>query len=158
MSTWDAGWGERPVLALAGGEGWGADLTPVIAASDYSDSIRRLGYIELSQMAAFLGGAQFTVYPSLGEGFGLPVLEAMASGAPMITTRRLALPEVGGGAVLYSEPDAASITSAMRELASQPMERARLRQLGLSRAALFTWAACARAHLAAYSEAAAHTK
>ena len=158
MNSWDAGWGKRPVLALAGGEGWGADLTPVIAASAYSDSIRRLGYIELSQMAAFLGGAQFAVYPSLGEGFGLPVLEAMASGAPMITTRRLALPEVGGDAVLYSEPDAASLTAALRELASQPEERARLTQLGLSRAALFTWAACARSHLAVYSEAAARAK
>lgn len=156
--TWDPAWGERPILALAGGEGWGADLSPVIAESEFSTSIRRLGYIELGQMSAFLGGAEFAIYPSLGEGFGLPVLEAMASGAPMITTRRLALPEVGGDAVLYSEPDAASLTEALRKLSSDPAERARLSRLGIARAELFTWAACAHAHLAVYDEASTSTK
>lgn len=156
--SWDASWGTPPVLALAGGEGWGPELGPVIADSAYADSILRLGYIELRQISAFLAGAEFVSYPSLGEGFGLPVLEAMACGAAMLTTRRLAIPEVGGDAVAYSEPDAASLAQAMRDLLGDPTLRERLSALGLARAELFTWAACARAHLAVYSEAALGTK
>ena len=66
----------------------------------------RPGYLPLDLLAGLLGGAELVAYPSLGEGFGLPVLEAMACGAPVLTTRRLSLPEVGGDAVAYTEPDA----------------------------------------------------
>jgi glycosyltransferase involved in cell wall biosynthesis len=90
----------------------------------------------------------------LGEGFGLPVLEAMACGVTVLTTRRLALPEVGGDAVAYSEPDAASIATALGELLDDPDRRKALAAAAVERAAGFTWDACAAAHIAAYEKAA----
>ena len=85
-------------------------------------------------------------YPSTGEGFGLPVLEAMSTGATVLTTDRLALPEVGGDAVRYAEPDADGIEAGLRALLADPAERARLSEAGTARAATFTWAACAAVH------------
>ena len=107
----------------------------------------RPGYLPVEQLAPLLGGAQVVAYPSLGEGFGLPVLEAMACGATVLTTRRLALPEVGGDAVAYTEPDAASIASALKQLLDDPAERQRLGEAAIKRAAGFTWDACAEAHI-----------
>ena len=69
--------------------------------------------------------------PSRGEGFGLPVLEAMACGAPVLTTYRTSLPEVGGDAVAYTEPDADSIAVALRALLDDPERRAALGEAGL---------------------------
>ena len=93
-------------------------------------------------------------FPSRGEGFGLPVLEAMACGAPVLTTHRTSLPEVGGDAVAYTEPDADSIKVALRALIDDPERRAALGALGYARAQEFTWAASAAAHLASYKRAA----
>ncbi len=64
-------------------------------------------------LSGYLGGAELVAYPSLGEGFGLPVLEAMACGAAVLTTRRLSLPEVGGDAVAYCDVTAGDIASAI---------------------------------------------
>ncbi len=89
-------------------------------------------------------------YPSLGEGFGLPVLESMASGAVVLTTRELSLPEVGGDAVAYSGTDAGSIAAALERLLGDDGERTRLRQAGVQQATEFSWAKTARAHLIAY--------
>ena len=93
-------------------------------------------------------------YPSLGEGFGLPVVEAMACGAAVLTTRKLALPEVGGDAVAYSGTGAGDIAAALTELLDRPDERARLGAAAAARAATFTWAASAQAHQRAYDLAA----
>lgn len=152
---WDPSLGPVPTLALAGAAGWGADLAPDIAAVDRRGTVKRVGYIDLAQIHAFLGGARLVVYPSLGEGFGLPVLEAMACGAPVLTTRRLALPEVGGDAVAYSDVDAASIQEALRELLTDPDALASLSSRGLVQAAKFTWQACATAHIEVFDRAAA---
>jgi glycosyltransferase involved in cell wall biosynthesis len=114
----------------------------------------RPGYLPLELLAGFLGEADVVVYPSLGEGFGLPVLEAMACGSPVLTTRRLSLPEVGGDAVAYTEPDVPSITAALGGLLADPARRAELSTAGRARAATFDWRACARAHLATYALAA----
>jgi glycosyltransferase involved in cell wall biosynthesis len=92
--------------------------------------------------------------PSRGEGFGLAVLEAMACGAPVLTTNRTALPEVGGDAVAYTEPDAESIAVALRALLGDPQRRAALAEAGHARALEFTWAASAAAHVASYKRAA----
>jgi glycosyltransferase involved in cell wall biosynthesis len=92
--------------------------------------------------------------PSRGEGFGLPVLEAMACGAPVLTTYRTSLPEVGGDAVAYTEPDADSIAVGLRALLEDPERRAALSAAGHARAQDFTWAASAAAHLASYKRAA----
>jgi glycosyltransferase involved in cell wall biosynthesis len=101
-----------------------------------------------------LGGAAVVAYPSLGEGFGLPVLEAMACGATVLTTRRLALPEVGGDAVAYTEPDDAAIAAALRELLADHATRTLLGKAAEVRAAQFTWERCAERHVAAYRAAA----
>jgi glycosyltransferase involved in cell wall biosynthesis len=94
-------------------------------------------------------------FPSIGEGFGLPVLEAMACGAPVLTTYRTSLPEVGGDAVAYTEPDVDSIRSGLRALLDDPARRAALGELEQARAREFTWAASAEAHMASYQRAAA---
>jgi glycosyltransferase involved in cell wall biosynthesis len=93
-------------------------------------------------------------YPSHGEGFGLPVLEAMACGAAVLTTQRLSLPEVGGDAVAYTEGDPGSIATSLAALLDDPERRARLGEAAVARAGEFTWAASAEAHLAAYARAA----
>ncbi len=64
----------------------------------------RTGYLPFADLAGFYGGALVAAFPSLCEGFGMPVLEAMACGAPVLTTRRTSLPEVGGDAVAYTDP------------------------------------------------------
>jgi len=143
-----------PVLALAGGKGWETGLEAAIDETGSRDRVLLLGYLPVGELAAFLGGSVVTVYPSLGEGFGLPVLEAMACGAAVLTTPRLSLPEVGGDAVAYSEPDADALAAELGRLLDDPAERARLGAAALRRAAGFTWEATARAQRAAYEEAA----
>ncbi len=143
-----------PVLVLAGGEGWDTSLEPALDLVPASMTVLRPGYLPLTDLPALLGGAQIVAYPSLGEGFGLPVLEAMATGACVLTTRRLSLPEVGGDAVEYCEPDPTSIAAALRALADDPVRRVSLARQALSRAGRFTWQACAEGHIAAYEAAA----
>lgn len=149
-SSW-SGPGPTPVLAIAGGAGWG-DAVP---EHHGPGRVLRLGYIPLESVPAFLGGAAIVAYPSLGEGFGLPVLEAMACGAAVLTTPRLAIPEVGGDAVEYTEPDIDSLTTALAQLLADPVRRSALSAAGIVRAAQFTWADCASAHLAVYRRAGA---
>ncbi len=143
--------GDRaPTLVLAGGAGWDADVDAAIAAVPAGLRLLRPGYLPLADLPGLLGAATVVAYPSLGEGFGLPVLEAMACGAAVLTTRRLALPEVGGDAVAYAEPDDASIAETLLGLLTDPQLRERLGHAGLARAPLFSWEACAAAHLRAY--------
>ena len=93
-------------------------------------------------------------YPSLGEGFGLPVLEAMACGAAVLTTTELSLIEVGGDAVEYTGTDDRSIASALSALLADPARRAELSSAAVTRAAGFTWDRAAAVHVAAYEQAA----
>lgn len=144
-----SGPGPTPVLAIAGGAGWG----DAIDEYDGPGRVLRLGYIPLESVPAFLGGSMIVAYPSLGEGFGLPALEAMACGAAVLTTPRLAIPEVGGDAVEYTEPDVDSLTATLAKLLADPERRSALGAAGIARAAKFTWAACSDAHLAIYRRA-----
>ena len=144
---------DPPALVLAGGSGWDDSLDAASAAVPAGLTLLRPGYLPLELLAGLLGGAVVVAYPSLGEGFGLPVLEAMACGAPVLTTRKLALPEVGGDAVAYTDTDAASIADALRNLLDDAGWRTRLGAAGLARAAGFTWEACAAAHVRAFERA-----
>ena len=142
-----------PALVVAGGRGWDTGVDEALAAVPEHLEVLQPGYLPLGLLAGFLGGADVVAYPSLAEGFGLPVLEAMACGAPVLTTRSLALPEVGGDAVEYTEPTAAGIEATLGALLTEPVRRAELSAAAVRRAAGFTWAACAEAHLAAYGRA-----
>ena len=142
-----------PALVLAGGRGWDEEIDRAIAEVPPELTLVRPGYLPLELLAGLLGDAELVAYPSLGEGFGLPVLEAMACGAAVLTTRRLSLPEVGGDAVAYTEPDPRSIAAALTDLLADPERRRTLGEAGRRRAADFDWRACARAHLASYASA-----
>jgi glycosyltransferase involved in cell wall biosynthesis len=145
---------EPPALVLGGGGGWSQELDEAVARVPSHLRLIRPGYLPFADLPGFLGGAVVVVAPSRGEGFGLQVLESMACGAPVLTTYRTSLPEVGGDAVAYTEPDADSIAVALRALLDDPQRRAALAAAGYARAQDFTWAASATAHVASYKRAA----
>ncbi|EHR59645.1 glycosyltransferase family 4 protein [Saccharomonospora cyanea] len=144
---------DPPALVLAGQPGWDSQVESALADAPLRLRVIRAGYLPFDTLAGFLGGAELVAYPSLGEGFGLPVLEAMASGACVLTTRRLALPEVGGDAVAYCGVGAGDVAAALRELLDDPARRAELAQAALRRAKEFSWSVSAEAHREAYERA-----
>ncbi len=126
-------------LAVAGPTGWQTGET-LAALQGLGDRCRVLGFVSDEQLAALYGACAAFAYPSLGEGFGLPVLEAMAAGAPTLTSDRSSLPEVAGEAADYCDPtDVGSIARALDALLRDPARRAELRRLGPARAATFSW-------------------
>ena len=144
---------DPPALVLAGSGGWDDELDAAFAAVPAHLRLVRPGYLSWSSLPGFFGGSLAVALPSLGEGFGLPVLEAMACGSAVLTTRRASLPEVGGDAVAYADPDAASIAAALRTLIDDPVRRRALADAATARAREFTWTASAEAHMAAYRRA-----
>jgi glycosyltransferase involved in cell wall biosynthesis len=146
---------DPPALVLGGGSGWSEEVDEAVAAVPAHLRLVRPGYLRFTDLPGFLGAASVVAFPSRGEGFGLPVLEAMACGAPVLTTHRASLPEVGGDAVAYTEPDVDSIRAALRGLLDDPERRQALGDAGHARSQEFTWAASAEAHMASYQRAAA---
>ena len=149
--------GDLPhTLVLAGLAGWGAGaVAEAVAASGVSDRILLAGYVPEVDKAALFTGADLFAYPSRYEGFGLPVLEAMACGTPVVTTTGGSLPEVAGDAALLVEPgDADALAVAIGKLVGDSGERVALVQRGMVRAAGFTWNRCAALTAAAYRRAA----
>ena len=141
----------RPSLLLAGAPGWDGEVaSAIVSAVDNGFDVRHLGYVALEELPAFLGGAIAVAYPSEGEGFGLPVLEAMSCGAPVLTSRSLSLPEVGGDAVAYTDTTSEAIGSALKDLLSISTLRATLSAAAVKRASQFTWSACLVAHRAVW--------
>jgi glycosyltransferase involved in cell wall biosynthesis len=113
--------------------------------------VRHLGYVDHDVLASLYRRATAVIFPSLIEGFGLPLLEAMASGCPVAASDEGAIAEVCGDAALLFDPRSEdSMADAMRRLATDPRLAIRLRDEGLRRASLFTWRACATAHVEAY--------
>jgi len=119
-----------------------------------SGRIVAIGYVPDDELARLYSGCVALVFPSLYEGFGIPVLEAMACGAPVITSNSTALPEAAGDAALLVNPeDTMAIAQAMRRVLDEPDLRAALRARGFAHARQFTWAQTARATVEAYQAA-----
>jgi glycosyltransferase involved in cell wall biosynthesis len=136
-------------LVVAGGRGWGvAAVDQALAAAGHRRRIRMLGYVAEDDMPALLRGAAAVAYPSLEEGFGLPVLEALACGTPVVTTSGTVMEEVAGGAALLAPPgDADRLAEAIEAALPGDADR---RRLGLEVAARHTWDASAAAHAEVY--------
>jgi glycosyltransferase involved in cell wall biosynthesis len=128
-------------LVLAGSAGYGADsIFAQIAASPASTRIQVTGWLPDRELDRCYAQARIFAFPSMDEGFGLPVLEAMSRGVPVLTSNRSALPEVADGAALLVDPEnEEEIASGLRRLAADESLRAELKKRGLERAALFTW-------------------
>jgi glycosyltransferase involved in cell wall biosynthesis len=130
-------------LVLAGMEGW-ADQQTLARIKRPSRNIRYLGYVPEEDLPALTAGAEVLVYPSLLEGFGLPVVQAMASGVPVVTSEGGALREVAGDAALFVDPlSVGEITEALRKILTSPSLHCELSALGRTRAARFRWTECA---------------
>lgn len=142
-----------PVLVLAGARGWDDEIERVVAEVPAHLRVLVPGYLPLEDLPGFLSGARVVLYPSLGEGFGLPVLEAMACGGAVLTTRRLSLPEVGGDAVAYCDVTPESIGHELSLLLADSRRTEMLRSAARVRAGDFTWERAARAHIEAYEHA-----
>jgi alpha-1,3-rhamnosyl/mannosyltransferase len=142
-------------LVLAGADGWGTDeLRPRIAELARQGRVRPLGYVAETLRPFLLSGARVFVYPSLYEGFGLPPLEAMACGTPVITSNVSALPETVGDAALLIDPlDVDALAASIRRLWEDEALRRELRARGLARARDFSWERTARLTLEAYAAA-----
>ena len=137
-------------LVIAGKRGWLTDsIERRVAELGIAERVRFTGYVADEDLPALLSGALAFVFPSLYEGFGMPVLEAMACGAPVLASATSALPEVAGDAALLIDPeDTAAIAHGLERLAGDADLRADLRARGLVRAAQFTWERCAEETLA----------
>lgn len=133
-------------LALVGPRGW--DESSILSAARAAGA-KLLGHVTDEELHALYAGAACFAYPSLYEGFGLPVLEAMAAGAPVVTSDVSSLPEVAGDAALLVDPhDVRAIAAAIERLLVEPGLADRLRALGRQRAAHFSWDRTARETLA----------
>jgi glycosyltransferase involved in cell wall biosynthesis len=143
-------------LAVAGRVGWGEiDLPAESVRLGLAGRFRPLGYVADEDLPALYSGALACVLPSLYEGFGLPALEAMACGTPVVAANNSALPEVVGPAGLLVDPrDASGLAEALRRLATEPDLHEQLARAGPARAATFTWERAARETLAVLEAAA----
>ena len=139
-------------LVLAGGAGWDADeFLRDAGRARIADRVHLLGYVSDTQLQALYAAAAVCVLPSLYEGFGLPVLEAMAAGCPVITSNVSSLPEVAGDAALLVDPfDVDAIAEAIRTVCTDDRFDSELATRGRSRARMFTWDQCAEKVAAVY--------
>lgn len=145
---------KRFPLVLAGMKGWHMSaleqqIAPLVAAGE----IRRLGYLPREELATVVAGALALIYPSIYEGFGLPPLEAMACGVPVIASGVSSLPEVVGDAGLLIDPhDTEAVAQAMQQLITDPGSRLHLSQKALARSTRFSWGKCVEQTIDVYRQ------
>ncbi|MBC7251161.1 MAG: glycosyltransferase family 4 protein [Anaerolineae bacterium] len=139
-------------LVIVGGKGWlTADFFRKLESFPHRRAVILTGYIPDEDLPAVYSAATLCVQPSLYEGFGLPVLEAMACGTPVVCSRAASFPEVGQDAARYFDPtDAAEMAAAIRAVWRDEELRAEMRRRGLAQAALFSWARTARETMTVY--------
>jgi glycosyltransferase involved in cell wall biosynthesis len=142
-------------LYLAGPAGWWSkDIAGFVDSKGLTSRVRRIDAQPGPVRAALYAGASAFVFPSLAEGFGLPIIEAMACGAPVVTSNRSSLPEIAGSAAELCDPaDHESVGDALGKVLRDRGLAEDLRRLGFRRAAEFTWERTARETLACYREA-----
>jgi len=139
-------------LVLLGSRGWSnTDILALIRLQ--AEHVRLLGYVPEKDLPAFYSAASLFAYPSWYEGFGLPVLEAMACGCPVLTSDHASLQEICAGAARHTPAgDVSSMRSVLLELLEDTELREALRQKGLERAAQFSWAESARRHMQLFQD------
>jgi glycosyltransferase involved in cell wall biosynthesis len=138
-------------LVIAGPEGWGSEST----LARIRNEATYLGYVPEADLPGLVAGAAVFVYPSLYEGFGFPVVQAMAAGVPVVTSNTSCLPEVAGGAAVLADPKSASeIARAIQRLIDSESTRAEFAGRGRRRAAIFKWEPCAARTLEFFHRAA----
>jgi glycosyltransferase involved in cell wall biosynthesis len=141
------------VVGAARDEDYAATLRSLAAELGIADEVVFVGGVTLAETVAFYQAADVFVYPSLNETFGLPILEAMACGCPVVTSDTSAMPETAGGAAVLADPrNPAAIARAIVEATGPGQDR--MRDMGLRRARQFTWGATAASTLDVYREAA----
>ena len=145
----------RPVAVLPGyPTPYEAELRDHAAAAGVADDVRWLGWVGDAELEGLYALADAFVFPSLYEGFGLPVLEAMQRGVPVACSDSSSLPEVAGDAALMFDPrDPPAIAAAIEAILGNPAEAELMRAAGRARAERFTWTAAARGTLASYDRA-----
>jgi glycosyltransferase involved in cell wall biosynthesis len=121
--------------------------------ADLPDGVSLLGYVDKAELPQLYAGASAFLYPGIYEGFGLPIIEAMACGAPVITSTTGATPEVAGGAAILVDPFSVESIAGGIEQATRPEETARLRALGHERVRIFNWSDAADATIETYRRA-----
>ncbi|MEJ2745770.1 MAG: glycosyltransferase family 1 protein [bacterium] len=143
-----------PHSLVLGGKEYGArELLEAAGPLGISESLRSVGYIPAEELPLYYNAADVFIFPSLYEGYGLPPLEAMACGTPVLASRAGSLPEVLGDAATYFEPtDPEEMAHRLVELVGSESEKARLREKGIAQAAGYSWESCARATLELYNE------
>jgi len=151
--------GEFPhKLVLIGERGYGAqEVFEAVAQLGLAGRVVEMGYLpDYLQLRAFYSAADLFVFPTRYEGFGLPVLEAMACGCPVVTSANSSMREVAGEAAFYADPESVeSLAAAMRRVLEEAGTRENMTVLGQDRAKLFSWDACAKATYELYQRCAA---
>jgi len=144
-------------LVLAGGKGWNYQaIFRAVEDRQLGERVHFPGYVTREEQPLWYNSADVFVYPSLYEGFGIPPLEAMACGVPVVTSDTSSLPEAVGDAGATVDPtDVEALTEAIHAVLSDASQAAAMRDAGLKRAALFTWESAAESCLSAYRRAAA---
>jgi glycosyltransferase involved in cell wall biosynthesis len=145
----------RPPLMLVGGRGWlYNELFARVEALNLADEIHVVGYVPAEDLCLWYNAADLFVYPSVYEGFGLPPLEAMACGTPVITSTTSSLPEVVGQAGLLVDPtDTEALAMAMEQVLTSVQVRERMQLAGLARAQGFSWLETARCTVDSFRQA-----